>query len=236
MGSETAVLIATAITIGFMHTILGPDHYLPFIMLSKARQWSAFKTALVTIVCGIGHVLSSIALGFVGIALGTAVWKLEAVESFRGGLAAWLLLVFGFTYFVWGAHRAIRNRPHKHLHEHENGDVHLHTHTHTEEHTHVHSKSSRSLTPWILFTIFIFGPCEPLIPLIMYPAAQGSITLVILVAFAFGLTTVGTMLGVVMASYFGLSKISFAGVAKYSHALAGLVIFLCGVSIKFLGL
>ncbi len=234
--NETTVLVAAAITIGFMHTILGPDHYLPFIMLSKARKWSRAKTLTVTLLCGIGHVLSSIALGFAGIALGTALFKLEAIESFRGGLAGWLLLAFGFTYFIWGVHRVIRNRPHKHLHKHGNGDVHIHSHKHIEEHAHVHSKDARSLTPWILFTIFIFGPCEPLIPLIMYPAAEGSITTVILVAIAFGVTTVATMLGVVMVTYLGLSKFSLGRIEKYSHAIAGLVIFLSGVSIKFLGL
>ncbi len=58
MLNETAILAGTAASIGFFHTILGPDHYLPFIVLAKSRQWSSLKTAIITLLCGIGHILS----------------------------------------------------------------------------------------------------------------------------------------------------------------------------------
>jgi sulfite exporter TauE/SafE len=236
MSNEFIILAGTAATIGFVHTIFGPDHYLPFIVLSKARQWSSIKTAVITLLCGIGHVLSSVVLGFIGVALGIAVFKLEAIESFRGELAAWLLIAFGFTYFIWGIHRAIRSRPHEHLHLHESGEVHSHPHQHIGDHSHVHSSKSGNLTPWVLFTIFVFGPCEPLIPLVMYPAAKGNMITVAIVASIFGLTTIATMLGIVLSASYGLSKLPLRKLEKYSHALAGLTIFLCGGVIKFLGL
>jgi hypothetical protein len=68
MDNSIALLSVTAISIGFIHTILGPDHYLPFIVLSEARKWSLRKTMLITFFCGLGHVLSSVVLGLVGIA------------------------------------------------------------------------------------------------------------------------------------------------------------------------
>ena len=80
MSNETLILMGTALTIGFVHTILGPDHYLPFIVMSKARRWNIVKTLLVTFFCGIGHILSSVVLGFVGIIFGVAVFKLEFLE------------------------------------------------------------------------------------------------------------------------------------------------------------
>jgi sulfite exporter TauE/SafE len=235
MSNEIAILAGTAAIIGFAHTILGPDHYLPFIVLSKARQWSSFKTVVITLLCGIGHILSSVVLGFIGIALGLAVFELEAVESFRGGLAAWLLIAFGFTYFIWGVHRAIRSRPHDHLHLHKDENAHLHRHGHTD-HSHVHTSKSGSLTPWILFIVFLFGPCEPLIPILMYPAAESNMMGVALVASIFGLVTIATMLCMVLASLYGLSKLPLAKLERYSHGLAGLAILLCGGAIKFLGL
>ncbi len=236
MSNEFIILAGTAVSIGFVHTILGPDHYLPFIVLSKARQWSSIKTAMITLLCGLGHVLSSVVLGFIGIALGVTVFKLEAIESFRGELAAWFLIAFGFTYFIWGVHRAIRNRPHEHFHLHKNRDGHIHSHKHTRDHSHIHNLKSDSLTPWILFTIFIFGPCEPLIPLVMYPAAKGNMITILMVASIFGLTTIGTMLCIVLGSSYGFSKLPLRKFEKYSHALAGLTILLCGSAIKFLGL
>ncbi|UCG54299.1 MAG: sulfite exporter TauE/SafE family protein [Dehalococcoidia bacterium] len=236
MSNEVIILAGTAATIGFIHTILGPDHYLPFIVLSKARHWNNIKTFLITLLCGIGHVLSSIILGFIGIALGIAIFKLEAIESFRGEIAAWLLLAFGFTYFIWGIHRAIRKRSHDHVHAHEDGGTHIHLHNHLTNHSHPHDVKVASLTPWILFTIFVFGPCEPLIPLIMYPAARNDIPSVAIVASIFALVTIGTMLSIVLLSSYGLSRLPLRRLERYSHALAGLAIFLSGGAIKFLGL
>ncbi len=181
--------------------------------------------------------LSSVVLGFVGIALGIAVSQLESVESFRGGLAAWLLIGFGFAYFIWGMHRAIRKKTHKHLHFHADGCQHEHLHGHEASHSHIHDqeKSART-TPWILFIIFIFGPCEPLIPLVIYPGMKHNIGGVVLVTLAFGLTTILTMLGIIAISSWGVSFLRLGPVERYVHALAGAMIFISGLSVQFLGL
>lgn len=236
MSSEIAILAGTAVGLGFIHTLTGPDHYIPFIALARARQWHVVKTVWITALCGLGHVLSSIALGTVGIGLGIAVLKLQAVEAARGELAGWLLLAFGLTYTVWGVHRALRNQPHRHTHVHVDGDEHQHEHGHTDEHTHVHASDSHSLTPWVLFILFVFGPCEPLIPLVMYPAARHSMAGMVVVSVAFGVTTILTMLGVVLAGYYGLSQVRTSRLERYTHALAGLAVLVCGIAVKFAGL
>ena len=82
----------------------------------------------------------------------------------------------------------------------------------------------------------MLGPCEPLIPLIMYPAAKQSMVSVVAVALLFGVTTIVTMLACVMASFYGLSRLSLPKAERYSHALAGFTILICGCSIMFLGL
>jgi nickel/cobalt transporter (NicO) family protein len=236
MSNEIAVLAGTAAALGLVHTVIGPDHYVPFIALSKSRGWGAGKTALITFLCGLGHIFSSIILGFAGIALGAAVFSLEAIESYRGEIAVWFLIIFGFTYGVWGLHRALRSKKHEHAHAHGNGELHTHTHSHVMDHSHLHAGKNKSVTPWVLFIIFIFGPCEPLIPLVMYPAAEHNMGAVAMVAGIFGAVTVATMLGMVLGAYYGLSKLSVPGLAKYGHALAGGAILLCGISVKFLGL
>src|SRR4030066_1974221 len=134
MSYELMILIGTAAFIGFVHTLFGPDHYLPFIVMGKARRWPLFKTLWISFLCGVGHVGSSVLLGLLGIALGFAVTKLIDIESFRGNLAAWALIAFGLVYFVWGTRRAWKNKPHKHFHIHADGDTHVHQHVHTEEH------------------------------------------------------------------------------------------------------
>ena len=236
MSTEVVVLLGTAATIGFTHTLLGPDHYLPFIVLSKARSWSTKKTILITSLCGLGHVLSSVILGFAGIALGVAVSRLEVVESLRGEIASWVLIGFGVMYTAWGIRRAVRNRPHTHFHAHGEVAAHTHEHGHVGEHSHVHDTKARRLTPWALFIIFVLGPCEPLIPLLMYPAATGRILDVAVVASVFGVVTVGTMLGVVLLLRSGMARLPLRPIERYAHVLAGLAILMSGGAMKRFGL
>ena len=237
MSGELSVLLIAAASIGFFHTLFGPDHYLPFIVMSKSGNWSLRKTALITFLCSIGHVLSSVLLGIIGIAFGIAVTKVEALESFRGNIAAWALIAFGLVYFVWGVRQALRNKPHQHFHSHKNGVNHGHNHTHDGEHVHAHiEKESKNITPWILFVIFIFGPCEPLIPLLMYPAAKDNLLSLIFVTTTFGVVTILTMMSIVLISAFGISFIPVSRLERYTHALAGATIFLCGMAIQFMGL
>jgi sulfite exporter TauE/SafE len=237
MAPEFPALLLAAAGLGFVHTLLGPDHYLPFIFMARAGKWSSIKTAWITVLCGLGHVLGSVALGILGIALGIGIAKLEGVEAVRGDIAAWALIAFGLVYMVWGIRRALRHHSHGHVHAHPGGVVHEHHHDHTGNHTHVHESSTgRKMTPWILFVIFILGPCEPLIPLVMYPAAHHNANGVFLVTALFGLTTITTMTTVVLVSLSGLRLLPLHKIERFSHAIAGAVILLCGISIRFLGL
>lgn len=237
MSNELWILITAAASIGFIHTVLGPDHYIPFIAMSKSGEWSMRKTSLVTILCGLGHVLSSVLLGTIGITFGLAVSRLEAFESFRGDIAVWALIAFGLVYFAWGMRRAYRNRPHEHIHIHGSGAEHVHTHVHADDHLHLHKKKDAGVvTPWALFIIFILGPCEPLIPMLMYPAARHSMLGLGLVAGVFSVVTISTMLGIVLVSIYGINILPTKGLERYTHAIAGAIISFCGLSVLFFGL
>lgn len=235
MSREITILAVTAASIGFFHTLFGPDHYLPFIMMARARRWSLLKTNWITLLCGLGHVGSSVLVGAIGVAAGISVGKLESLEAFRGDIAAWLFIVFGLGYFIWGLVRAIKGKGHAHPHLHEDGSTHIHEHDHSEDHSHTH-EDKKTITPWILFTIFVLGPCEPLIPILMYPAAKQSIGGVIFVTGVFCVVTVLTMLTVVTLATLGYNFLPFGKLEKYTHAIAGAIICLSGVGIVFLGL
>jgi sulfite exporter TauE/SafE len=225
-----------AAAVAFVHTILGPDHYLPFVAMAKARGWSMSRTLRITLFCGAGHLAGSIILGMLGILLGLQLSSLEWLEGVRGNLAGWLLIGFGLVYTAWGLRQAWRNRPHSHWHSH--GDVtHDHLHTHHRDHAHAHQSAGqvRSLTPWLIFVIFILGPCEPLIPLLMYPAARESMLGIMLVTTIFGLVTVATMMLSVFLAIVGLSRFKLKSFERYNHAIAGSAILACGLGVAFLG-
>jgi ABC-type nickel/cobalt efflux system permease component RcnA len=236
MTPEINVLALSAAAIAFVHTLLGPDHYLPFVAMAKARGWSLQKTIRVTLICGAGHLGGSVLLGIAGIMLGIQLASLEWLEGVRGNLAAWLLIGFGLAYLAWGLGQAYRKRPHSHRHSHD-GVVHEHVHSHHRDHAHVHDQQDRprSLAPWLIFVIFVLGPCEPLIPLLMYPAARESFVGVLMVTGVFGLVTVLTMTLIVAFAVAGLGAVRFNRFERFGHALAGSAILGCGLAIVFLG-
>lgn len=253
MTADLMALSSAALLIGFVHCVCGPDHYLPFVAMSRVGVWSLRKTLLVTAICGVGHVLGSAALGFIGIAAGVILFQLESVEHIRGDLAAWLLLAFGSVYMVWGLFHARRGHSHAVPAEptsttpmaatsasdssrpataarsvaisstdDDAGTVAGHSHSH-------HPRGgTREFTPWILFLIFLFGPCEPLIPLLMYPAAQANVWSVVWVTAVFGITTLVTMVAIVALIYWGALASRWQTLGAYGHAVGGAVVMACG--------
>ena len=83
--------------------------------------------------------------------------------------------------------------------------------------------------PWALFLVFLFGPCEPLIPLLMYPAATLGAPAVAAVAFAFAASTVGSMVAAVVVLRSGVGVVRAPRLERYDHALAGLALAACGL-------
>lgn len=234
--TEAQVLLYTAATIAVLHTVLGPDHYLVFTAMGKAQGWSLAKTLRITTLCGLGHVISSMLIGLAGIFLGAQLATLVQIEGVRGSLAGYALLAFGLVYFAWGLKKAGRGHVHSHVHMH-NDVVHAHKHAHHSDHAHVHEAGARNaITPWAIFIIFVLGPCEALIPLFMYPAAQQSAVLVAAVAIVFSLFTLLTMVACVAITTIGLDRFRLPKTGRYAHAVAGASVAVCGAMISFLGL
>lgn len=221
MTPELQILLSTAISIGVIHTITGPDHYVPFVVMAKSKGWTLKKTSSVTLMCGLGHVSSSIIIGIIGIIFGVGLSKIEFLESQRGDIAGWLFIIIGALYLIFGITKRI---------------------THQKPHTHklpkflTRKNSDRKISPWSLFLIFVFGPCEVLIPMLMYPAAHENSTAILLVSVTFSIATLLTMLAVVLPLSFLTVKIPFKNIHKYSNVLVGITLLTCGISIIFLGL
>ena len=232
METSLQILLASAVGIGFVHTLIGIDHSLPFVVLGKARGWPLRKVWGVTCLCGVGHVLSSVVLGGLGLGLGVAVSRLEWVEGARGEVAAWSLIFFGLTYAAWSFAR--RRRKQRHIHSHDGGAVHSHDHG---GRIHDHGTAApAAVTAWSLFIIFVLGPCEPLIPLLMAPAIGLGTWAVVPVTAAFGLTTIATMLLVVTIGFYGLQLAPLRRFEAYGNTLAGLAIACSGLAIQLFGI
>lgn len=209
MEPTLAAVVLTAALVGIAHVLVGPDHYVPFVALSRVRGWSLGRTLGVTTSCGIAHVGASVAIGVGLVGAGRTVLDVARIESLRGGAAAWLLLGFGATYLVWGVRRGMRGAG-------RSASA---------------VSASSSTAACILFLVFVLGPCEPLIPLVVVPAAQGSSAMLALTAATFASATLATMVGMVTVGWWGAERIrSGAWLTRWSHAMAGAMVAACGLA------
>lgn len=232
MPAEMQALIITAISIACLHTLSGPDHYLPFIALSKSRGWSISKTIGWTLTCGMGHILSSVLLGLGGAALGFTFSAISIFENIRGGVAGWVMLAFGIVYAAWGLYRLYTNKPHKHFDMDDDGGMYVYEHQHGNA---IAPNERFKVTPWVMFIIFVLGPCEPMIPLLYFPAAQNSWWGMLLLIIIYSACTLVTMLAMVMLGCYGVSFCSTKKTERYVHVLGGVTIFICGVGMLWMG-
>lgn len=227
--SPLQLLLSSAVGIGVLHSVIGVDHWLPFIVLGRAREWSLRQVLALTAACGFGHILTSFALGFVGIGVGAAVADIQGIEQSRGELAAWLMIAFGLTYAAWSFARGRRKQAH--AHSHSSGLVHSDEECEGDAQP---SKAEGALTAGGLFVLFALGPSEPLVPLLMVPALDFGLSAAVAVGLAYGLATVATMLVTVTIGFYGLQLPSFHKLEKHAHTAAGLAIAFSGVLLHFL--
>ena len=231
MYHDLQLLLFAAITIALLHTLSGPDHYLPFIAISKAKKWSIQKTVLWTLICGCGHVWSSVLLAMAGAAIGWSLSSVKWMESIRGSFAGWGLFIFGCLYAIWGMIRARRMQRHKHFDVDEDGSVYVYQHKHGEA---VMPGNRHPVTPWVLFIIFVLGPCEPMIPLLYLPAARASWWTMGMMISVYTFFTLAAMVIMVISGYYGLRFLKLDRMEKYMHVLGGCTLACCGAGIVFL--
>jgi hypothetical protein len=207
-------LLISAVSVAFFHA-LAPDHWVPFVALAKASRWPMRRLAVIATLAGLGHVLSSLLLGLIGLWAGFIVHRLEGAEAWRGAVGLWLLIGFGVAYALWGFKHAQHHHPHVSVQE--------------------VAKAYAARRVWMLMAILVFGPCEPLIPL-MFVASQQGLPAVWALSAVFSVVTVGMVVGQSCLSYAGVRLISAPWMERYAHALAGLVIILTALFVLATGL
>lgn len=122
-------LAAAGFAAAFLHAAI-PTHWLPFVLVGRARRWSRGKTLGVALLAGTGHVLANTALG-AGIAWTGAQFGDRAHEFLPwivGGLLVAIGLWFGWRQWHGGGlchhpmpgghHRASEDCGHEHEHSH----------------------------------------------------------------------------------------------------------------------
>lgn len=161
-------------------------------------------------------------LGLGGAAIGWSLSKMNWLESVRGGVAGWALLVFGLAYSLWGLAKA---RSHRHFDIYEDGRVYVYQHKHGEM---VPPAEKHAVTPSVLFIIFLLGPCEPMIPLLYLPGAKNSLPGMLLLIAIYTICTLATMMLMVVSGFYGFSFLQTWKLDRYVHAVGACLSLFAG--------
>ena len=213
--NEWMLMTTTAVSVGFLHTVIGVDHYLPFVALAKSRRWNTGEIFKWTLLGGFGHIAGALAVGLAALAFGATLEKMKLWDAVRGDTSAWVLAGFGLAYFFWGLREAFRRKAGC------GQDV---------------ETAGRGRFPaGILCTVLVVGPCEPMIPLLMVPASAGDVFLFIWIALVFGAVTIGTMVSLAVILSRMSPSVTWRGWPRFEHAAAGLVICGCGLMVQWMG-
>jgi nickel/cobalt exporter len=214
-GGLFTTLAIAAVTVGSLHTA-APDHWVPFVALSRARHWTARRTAAVTLLCGFGHVTVSALFGLIGLFFG--IRMIESIGTRMGSVAPLLLIAFGVVYGLWGLRRMLAPR--------------LHGHSHSR-YDHVHDPSRASA--WTLFLLFSADPCVAVIPL-LFAAAPLGLAPTLGIVLLYEAATLGTMLLFVLPARAGARRLHAPWLDRSGDAAAGGLIAAVGVTVAVLGL
>jgi len=230
-GSVPSLLLLTAAATAALHTLI-PDHWLPFVLVGRARGWSARTTAAVSGFSAFIHTLLSIALGLFALSLGqTAAHAVgERLERASGVL----LVVFGVVYALWAWRKGGHFHPGGALvharNEHDRCDG--HEGFIESEHLHYHADDA-----WIrkdagkgsisLAMIVGLNPCVLLLPIMVATAEQGP-GAVALVTLAYSVTTIALMVGLSVAGVTGTRRLPVPAVARHMETISGVLIAVCG--------
>jgi len=213
-------LVLTTVITALVHTLI-PDHWLPFVLVSRAERWTIRRTVTTTAVSASLHVLLSIALALavVGAERGAeraVVGVAESLESLTG----WLLLIFGVVYMGWFLLRG--------------GHIHsfgMHPH-HRPDDPEPEARRGRfkDLSGHTLTFIVGFNPCILVIPCV-YGAAQLNGLTVVAVALAFAASTIVSMVVVTLVGLKGTSRLTSPFLTRYGEAFSGALIALVGLAL-----
>ena len=213
---------ATGFTVAFFHAAL-PTHWLPFVLVARARQWTRGKTLAVAVLAGMGHVALTSLLGL------AIAWFGFQLDEQLGETFPWIaggvLVLMGFYYF-WRqlsgkgiCHHAVPGG-HHHASErcgHEGEESHL-------EHELKDSELvSTGRSDWAaiggLFLMLTLSPCEGFLPVYLSGVQFGWYGFFVLSL----ILAVATLAGMTLFTWLALVGLGRFKLGRYERWEAGLL-------------
>jgi len=224
VSATTPALLAAAAGVGLGHAIL-PDHWVPLAVIGRTRRYPLARVARLSGLAGVAHVLVSIVLGGVIIAVGLQFRS--TVQNAQDTIIGCLLIVTGLGFAVL----ELTHYGHHHAHDHERD--HHHEHEHLPSATGAPGRASPTETRFhsLAAVMVPFGaaasPDLTILPVFLAATTAG-LTTAISSLVVFALVTIGTIVGLTLAACFGGYQIHGQWLERWGNVGTALVLIVIG--------
>jgi nickel/cobalt transporter (NicO) family protein len=226
-------LLAAAAGVGFGHAIL-PDHWVPLAVLGRTRRYPLSRIARLSSLAGVAHVLVSIVLGAVIIAIGLQFRS--TIQHAQDTIIGCILIATGIGFLVLeltghGHHHDDGDHDHGH-HHHEHHD-HEDGHHHEEPHhpDHANEQTPRRLSGLAAVMVPFGAAASPdltILPVFLAATTAGIATAIgSLVIFA--AVTVGTIVGLTLAAARGGYQVQGEWLERWGNVFTAAVLTIIGL-------
>lgn len=201
------IVALSAALVGFIHS-LAPGHWLPVVLMAKARKWNMRQAIVGASIAALGHILIASGIGIAAHTLG-AHFIAEKVEAWEP-VAAFCLIVFGVSYSF------ISLFYHRKCHGHEH-------------HGPVYKEGM--LPYFFLFTVGL-NPCVAVLPLFAASVGFGGLSLFVTIAL-FSVGALSASVGGSLLVSKGWLRLDHPLFEHYGETLTGFVVALMGAFLWF---
>lgn len=216
MSGNGPALLGAAAGVGFGHAIL-PDHWMPLAVLGRTRRYPLARLMRLSGLAGVAHVLVSIILGAILIAIGLQFRS--AIQSAENTIIGWILITTGVGFVV------LELTGHGHHHDDD------HHHHHDLDHHRRRDGSSPGRISALAAVMIPFGaaasPDLTILPVFLAATTVGiAIAIGSLVIFA--AVTIGTIVGLTLAAAHGGYQIRGQWLERWGNVFTAGVLVVIG--------
>ena len=207
MTQQALLLVLSVVAVGVLHTLV-PDHWAPIALMARQFNWTKAKTARTAFGAGLGHTISTLAIGLIVWLAGLAVaQRYGHLVSIASSIA---LIGFG-GWIAWSSWREIHNDDN---HHHAAGST--------------HQDAERPNSRMALLLILGSSPMIEGIPL-FFAASKFGVNLIVLMSVLFAASTIATYVVLCVYSGAALRRLSLGPLERYGEVLSGAFIALVGI-------
>lgn len=223
MNPQLASLLGGALVASVLHAAI-PTHWLPFVLMGRARGWGLGRILPVTILAGTCHVGVTVLLGLGLVVVGGSVTRALGASEHLSAIAGGMLVAVGLVYialhFASGGH-------HRHHFPIAAGDDHPHgSHEHHGDHGH---RLAEGATIGTLIAVMTLSPCETVIPVFLLAKPLGGWAMAALSGVLLGGTVAGMCLLVALGQR-GVELVKSEFLEHNERLILGLIIGILGIA------